>query len=79
MPRYAAGEGLVKLSAAWLIDHAGWKGQKMGRAGVYEKQPLVLVNLGGATGTDILNLANTIINDVYDKFGVELSMEVNQI
>lgn len=79
MPRYAAGEELVKLSAAWLIDHAGWKGQKMGRAGVYEKQPLVLVNLGGATGTDILNLANTIINDVYDKFGVELSMEVNRI
>ena len=79
MPRYAAGDGLVKLSAAWLIEKSGWKGQSIGRAGVYEKQPLVLVNLGGATGTEILNLANTVINDVYDKFGVELSMEVNSI
>ena len=79
MPRFDAGEGMVKLSAAWLIDKAGWKGFQMGRAGVYEKQPLVLVNLGGATGQEILNLANSIINDVYDKFGVELSMEVNSI
>ena len=79
MPRYSAGEGLVKLSAAWLIDNAGWKGQNIGRAGVYEKQPLVLVNLGGATGDEILNLARTIIADVYDKFAVELSMEVNRI
>ena len=79
MPRFDAGEGMVKLSAAWLIDKAGWKGFQMGRAGVYEHQPLVLVNLGGATGQEILNLANSIINDVYDKFGVELSMEVNSI
>ena len=79
MPRYTAGEGFVKLSAAWLIDKAGWKGQRLGRAGVYEKQPLVLVNLGGAAGSEIIALAEAIIGDIYDKFGVELSMEVNSL
>ena len=79
MPHYDAGEGFVKLSAAWLIDQSGWKGRTMGPAGVYEKQPLVLVNRGGASGSDILALANAIITDVSARFGVTLSMEVNQI
>ncbi len=79
MPHYEAGPGRVKLSAAWLIDQAGWKGRSMGPAGVYEKQPLVLVNRGGATGGDILTLASAIIADVSARFGVTLSMEVNQI
>ena len=79
MPHYDAGPGRVKLSAAWLIDQSGWKGRSMGPAGVYEKQPLVLVNRGGASGSDILALANAIIADVSTRFGVTLSMEVNQI
>lgn len=79
MPHYDAGPGRVKLSAAWLIDQAGWKGRTLGPAGVYEKQPLVLVNRGGATGGDILALASAIIADVSARFGVTISMEVNQI
>ncbi len=79
MPHYEAGPGKVKLSAAWLIDQSGWKDRTMGPAGVYEKQPLVLVNRGGASGSDILALANAIIADVSSRFGVTLSMEVNQI
>ena len=79
MPHYEAGEGFVKLSAAWLIDQSGWKGRSLGPAGIYEKQPLVLVNRGGATGDDILALASAVVADVAARFGVTLSMEVNQI
>ena len=79
MPHYPAGEGFVKLSAAWLIDRSGWKGRTLGPAGVYEKQPLVLVNRGGASGNDILALATAVVDAVSAQFGVTLSMEVNQI
>lgn len=75
----AADGDAVKLSAAWLIDHAGMKGYSRGAAAVYEKQPLVLVNIGGATGADILALAREVIDAVRDKFAVELKMEVNAI
>lgn len=79
MPRFAAEDGRVKLSAAWLIDQCGWKGRSRGSAGCYEHQPLVLVNLGGATGNDVIDLAAAIIRDVSDRFGVTLKMEVNRI
>lgn len=78
MPHYNV-EGGVKIPAGWLIDQCGWKGQKMGQAGVYSKQALVLVNLGGATGQDIVNLSNAVRKDVYDKFAIRIYPEANFI
>ena len=79
MPHYPVDENTVKVPAGWMIDRCGWKGRAIGRAGVYQKQALVLVNLGGATGNDISNLANEIIKSVKDKFGIDIHPEVNYI
>jgi len=76
MPTYPAPNG-VKLAAGWLIDRAGLKGYRQGHCGVHEKQALVLVNYGGATGRDILALADHVISTVEEKFGIRLGMEVN--
>jgi len=67
--------GDYKLAAGWLIDQCGWKGKQLGRAGVYEKQALVLVNRGGATGADVRALASAVQADVLAKFGVMLEVE----
>jgi UDP-N-acetylmuramate dehydrogenase len=74
---YPDATGTRKLAAGWLIDQCGLKGYRQGPAGVYEKQALVLVNHGGATASDILELANTIQGKVKERFGVELQIEPN--
>lgn len=78
VPSYPATGG-VKVPAGWLIEKTGWKGRSLGPAAVYEKQALVLVNKGGATGADVKRLADSIIADVKQKFGITLSTEVNYI
>ena len=78
MPHYpAAKEGKVKLAAGWLIDKAGMKGYKEGNVGVHERQALVLVNLGGATGGEVIAFAQKVVATVKEKFGIEISPEVN--
>lgn len=79
IPSYPAQDGMIKVPAGWLIEQAGWKGRSLGPAAVYDKQALVLVNKGGATGADVIRLADTIIADVRQKFGIILSTEVNYI
>ncbi len=78
VPSYPVPGG-IKVPAGWLIEKTGWKGRSLGPAAVYDKQALVLVNKGGATGADVRHLADTIIADVKQKFGITLSTEVNYI
>lgn len=77
MPHYIVDEDNVKIPASWMIDRCGWKGRTLGKAGVYAKQALVLVNKGGASGTDVVLLSDTIRKDVKSKFGIEIFPEVN--
>lgn len=79
MPHYPAADGMVKLSAGWMIDRCGLKGAVRGRAGVYDRQALVLVNLGGATASEIMTLAEEVIAAVKEKFDVTLHPEVQII
>ena len=69
--------GMCKLAAGWLIDRAGLKGFRMGRVGVHERQALVLVNFGGATGNEVIALARYVQQRVFDSFGVRIEPEVN--
>lgn len=77
IPMYPADLGQVKIPAAYLIEQCGWKGYRRGDAGVHPFQPLVLVNYGGASGKEVLNLANEIIDSVYSRFRIKLTPEVN--
>ena len=77
MPHYTIDAEHEKIPAGWMIDQCGWKGQSLGRAGVHDKQALVLVNRGGATGEEIVNLCETIREDVMQKFGIDIHPEVN--
>lgn len=80
MPVYPTAEpDKVKIAAGWLIEATGWKGRYMGPAGVHDRQALVLVNKGGATGSQIIKLARKIQADVLAKFGIEIDTEVNII
>ena len=72
---YAQRDGSFKLAAGWLIDQCGWKGKSLGCAGIHERQALVLVNRGGASGSDILALAQAVRQDVLQRFGVTLEPE----
>ncbi|AZQ12937.1 UDP-N-acetylenolpyruvoylglucosamine reductase [Shewanella khirikhana] len=76
---YALEDGRMKLAAGWLIDKAGLKGFRLGEAGVHDKQALVLVNFGNASGKDILKLAKHVIDEVHTRFGVQLEAEPNVV
>lgn len=79
IPSYPASDGYIKVPAGWLIEKSGWKGKSLGNAAVYEKQALVLINRGGATGMEVKHLADTIIEDIKEIFGITLHAEVNYI
>jgi len=78
-PGYTLPDGRTKIPAAWLIEQCGWKGHREGPVGVHNLQPLVLVNYGGTSGLEILNLANKIAASVLEKFGIGLEREVTVI
>ena len=77
MPHYFVDEWHEKIPAGWLIDRCGWKGRSLGRAGVHDRQALVLVNRGGASGGDIVKLSDAIRQDVLQQFGIHIYPEVN--
>ncbi len=74
---YPAPDGMVKLAAGQLIEKAGWKGRRVGNAGVYDKQALVIVNYGGATPQEVVSVCEAVIQDVYAKFHISICPEVN--
>ena len=79
VPHYPAAHGMVKIPAGWLIEQCGWKGKRVGNTGSHKDQALVLVNYGGATGKEIYALALEIKKSVMEKFGIEITPEVNLV
>lgn len=79
MPFYVLDDERVKIPAGWMIDQCGWKGKSLGPAAVHDKQALVLVNRGGATGADIIALSDAVRASVREKFGIDIHPEVNFI
>ena len=76
---YPSSSGNYKLAAGWLIEQCGWKGKRIANTGMHEKQALVLINYGGATGKELIAHAELVQKSVLEKFGVDLEMEVNII
>lgn len=79
IPYYELADGRVKIPAGWMIDQCGWKGKSLGPAAVHDKQALVLVNRGGAKGSDIIALSDAVRASVREKFGIDIHPEVNFI
>jgi len=79
IPFYNADNQRIKVPAGWLIEQAGWKGKRSGHVGVHEHQALVIVNLGNATGSEILEFSMRIQQDILKQFGIMLEREVNVI
>ena len=79
MPYYELANGRVKIPAGWMIDQCGWKGKALGPAAVHDKQALVLVNRGGAKGSDIIALSDAVRASVRERFGIDIHPEVNFI
>lgn len=77
IPYYELSDGRVKIPAGWMIDQCGWKGKSLGPAAVHDKQALVLVNRGGAKGSDIIALSDAVRASVREKFGIDIHPEVN--
>lgn len=77
IPYYELSDGQVKIPAGWMIDQCGWKGKSLGPAAVHDKQALVLVNRGGAKGSDIIALSDAVRVSVREKFGIDIHPEVN--
>lgn len=75
LPCHLQTDGRVKVPAAWMIDHCGWKGYRRDDLGVHGQHALVLVNYGNNCGEQLLSLANDIVGSVYDKFGIHLEIE----
>lgn len=79
IPFYEMNDGRVKIPAGWMIDQCGWKGKSLGPAAVHDKQALVLVNRGGAKGSDIIALSDAVRASVREKFGIDIHPEVNLV
>jgi UDP-N-acetylmuramate dehydrogenase len=79
MPYYEIDAFNVKIPAGWMIEQCGWKGKSLGRVAVHDKQALVLINKGGATGADVVKLSDTVRQAVRDKFAIDIHPEVNFI
>ncbi len=79
LPVFSDHSGGMKLAAGWLIEQCGWKGKRIGDAAVHDKQALVIVNLGNATGKELFNLSEQIKDSVIEKFGITLEREVEVI
>jgi len=79
IPFFTMDNDKYKIAAGWLIEQCGWKGKRIGDAGVYDKQALVLVNYGKATGKQIFDLSQQIVESVHEKFSITLEREVTVI